>query len=247
MAFDPKSIFSAYKTLKQHFPTGPETLDNSWLCQPLFYNNNFTRKLPNSTKTTFFGLPDKAHTLTVHDFYPNGKFIPLATLNVLTESNLMQMQYNNLAYHIKSKIGANKMYDSIPTLILPQKKHTHSTIGSLMSSIKKGSGTYRKIISKSHKKIDVHNPSKWKAKLNDDLVTRGQIKQSMINLQSKYICSDTADTLSRLKLGKTLFGNQLFRIGITDTPSCTTCLRELGTEISENITHATYTAHLYPQ
>ena len=23
------SIFSAYKTLKQHFPTGPETLDNS--------------------------------------------------------------------------------------------------------------------------------------------------------------------------------------------------------------------------
>ena len=86
MAFDPKSIFSAYKTLKQHFPTGPETLDNSWLCQPLFYNNNFTRKLPNSTKTTFFGLPDKAHTLTVHDFYPNGKFIPLAILNVLTES-----------------------------------------------------------------------------------------------------------------------------------------------------------------
>ena len=62
----------------------------------------------------------------------------------------------------------------------------------------------------------------------------------MINLQSKYICSDTADILSRLKLGKTLFGNQLFKIGITDTPSCTTCHRELGTEISENITHATY-------
>ena len=50
----------------------------------------------------------------------------------------------------------------------------------------------------------------------------------------------TADVLSRLKLGKTLFGNQLFRIGITDTPSCTTCYRELGTEISENIIHATY-------
>ena len=46
------SIFAAYKTLKQHFPTGPETLDNSWLCQPLFYNLNFTRKMPNSSKTT---------------------------------------------------------------------------------------------------------------------------------------------------------------------------------------------------
>ena len=132
------------------------------------------------------------------------------------------------------------MYDAIPKLSLPQKKYTHSTIGSLMLSTKKGSGTYRKIISRSHKSTDVHNPSKWKAKLNDNLVTRSQVKQSIINLQSKYICSDTADTLSRLKLGKTLFGNQLFKIGITDTPSCTTCYRELGTEISENITHATY-------
>ena len=132
------------------------------------------------------------------------------------------------------------MYDAIPKLNLPQKQHTHSTISSLMSSIKKGSGTYRKIISRSNKKTDVHNPSNWKAKLNDNLVTRSQVKQSMINLQSKYICSDTSDILSRLKLGKTLFGNQLFKIGITDTPSCNTCYRELGTEISENITHATY-------
>ena len=62
----------------------------------------------------------------------------------------------------------------------------------------------------------------------------------MINLQSKYICSDTGDILTRLKLGKTLFGNQLCKIGITDTPSCTTFYRELGTEISENITHATF-------
>ena len=49
-----------------------------------------------------------------------------------------------------------------------------------------------------------------------------------------------ADVLSRLKLGKTLFGNQLFKIGITDTPNCTSCERELGLEIPENITHATF-------
>ena len=143
----------------------------------------------------------------------------------------MPMQYNNLAFQIKSKIGANKMYDAIPKLRLPQKIHTHSTIGSLLSSIKKGSGTYRKIISRSHKTTDVHNPSKWKSKLGDNHVTRSQVKQSMINLQSKYICSDTADTLSRLRLGKPIFGNQLFKIGITDTPSCTTCYKELVTEI----------------
>ena len=47
------SIFSAYKSLKQNFPTAPETLDNSWLCQPVFYNLNFTMKMPNTTKSTF--------------------------------------------------------------------------------------------------------------------------------------------------------------------------------------------------
>ena len=83
------SIFATYKTLRKHFPTGPETLDNSWLCQPLFYNLNFTRKMPNSFKTTFlkptfYGLPDRAHTLTVQDFYPNGRFISLTSLNTIT-------------------------------------------------------------------------------------------------------------------------------------------------------------------
>ena len=147
------SIFAAYKELKQSFPTAPESFDNSWLCQPLFYNQNFTRKLPMSNKTaflrpTFYGLPDSAHMLTLQDFFPSGKFISQTALNTITGSNLMQMQYKNLEAHIKSKVGINKKYDAIPKLNLPQKKHTHSTIGTLMSSIKKGSGTYRKIISR---------------------------------------------------------------------------------------------------
>ena len=119
--------------------------------------------MPNSSKTTFlkpnfYGLPDTAHTLAVQDFYPNGKFITLDTLNTLTGSNLMLMQYKNLEFHIKSKIGLNKLYDAIPKLNLPQKKHTHSTIGSLMKNTNKGSGKYRKIISRSQKYTDIHNP-----------------------------------------------------------------------------------------
>ena len=239
------NIFSAYKKLKQHFPTDPETLDNSWLCQPVFYNSNFTMKMPNSSKTTFlkptfYGLSDTAHTLTVEDFYPNGKFISLENLNTKTNSNLMQMQYKNLQFHIKSKIGLNKMYDAIPKLNLPQKLNTHRTISSLMKNTKKGSNTYRKIIARSHKSSDVHNPAKWKTKLKESLVTKKHVKQSIINLHSKYISSDAADVLSRFKLGKTLFKNQLFHIGITDTPFCNTCFKELGLEITENITHATY-------
>ena len=91
------SIFSAYKSLKSNFPTCPSTLDNSWLCQPLFYNNNFTRKVPNSKKDTFltptfYGLPDSAHTLTLKDFFPNGKFIEKENLNTVAQAKLMQMQ-----------------------------------------------------------------------------------------------------------------------------------------------------------
>ena len=109
-----------------------------------------------------------------------------------------------------------------------------------MTNTTQGSGTYRKIISKSHKISDVHNPSKWKAKLGDYQVSTSQLKQARINLHSKYLGSDAADILTRFKLGKTLFGTQLFRCGISDTPFCNTCLRELDEEIPENITHATY-------
>ena len=55
-----------------------------------------------------------------------------------------------------------------------------------------------------------------------------------------YMSSDIADILTRLKLGKSLFKNQLFKTGITDTPSCNTCTRELGEDNTENIAHATF-------
>ena len=239
------SIFSAYKTLKQQFPTCPSTLDNSWLCQPVFFNLNFTRKVPNTKQVTyltptFYGLPDTAHTLALSDFFPGGRFIQREDLNTLAISNLMPMQYNNLKAHIRNKVGQNKAYDAIPMLNTPQKPHTHSTIFSLMKHIKQGSGRYRKIIARSHKFPDIHNPSKWRSKLGDNQITNEQIKQARINLQSKYLGSDVADILTRLKLGKTLFGTQLHKCGITDTPYCNTCLRELCDELPENITHATF-------
>ena len=239
------SIFSAYKSLKNNFPTNPCTQDNSWLCQPIFFNYSFTRKIPNSKKVTFltptfYGLPDSAHTLALKDFFPNGKFIERENLNTLTQANLMQMQYTNLKAHIKNKVGHNKVYDAIPKLKLPQKKHTHSTIKSLMQNTAHGSGHYRKIIARSHKYVDIHNPSNWKTKICDNQVTRTQLKQAKINLHSKYLGSDIADTLTRLKLSKTLFGTQLQKCGLADHPYCKTCIKELGVEIPENITHATF-------
>ena len=109
-----------------------------------------------------------------------------------------------------------------------------------MEFTKQGSGNYRKIISRSHTLTDIHTPSRWKSKLRDDQITRSQVKQAKINLHTIYLGSDTADILTRLKLGKTLFGTQLEKCGILDNPYCATCLRELNEEYPENIAHATY-------
>ena len=177
---------------------------------------------------TFYGLPDSAHTLTLSDFFPNGRFIEKANLNTLTGANLMEMQYNNLKVHVKNKVGPNKFYDAIPKFKLPQKQHTHSSTLSLMLNVTQGSGSYRKIISRAHKFPDVHNPLKWRLKLHFSNVTRSQIKQARTNLHSKYLSSDAADILARFKFGKTLFGTQLFKCGFCEHPYCNTCMRELN-------------------
>ena len=76
-------------------------------------------------KPTFYGLPDRFHTLTVCDFYPGGAFISNLNLNTLIDSTIIKMQYDNLKALIKSKIGKNKYYDAVP--LLNQAKKTKNT------------------------------------------------------------------------------------------------------------------------
>ena len=62
----------------------------------------------------------------------------------------------------------------------------------------------------------------------------------MTNLHSPYLDSTSADHLSRLKLGKTLFKNQLYKIGITDDQHCITCKKEFNSEVTEDYKHAMF-------
>ena len=62
----------------------------------------------------------------------------------------------------------------------------------------------------------------------------------MKNLHSPYLNSASADHLSRLKLGKTLFKNQLHAIGISDENTCTTCIREYNIHTIEDYKHAMF-------
>ena len=201
------NLFLAYKNFKHNFPTTPETMDNSWINQCAFYNLNITRKQPNTKqrtflKPTFYGIPDRYHTLTLKDFFPSGSFITNEALNTLTESQVHPLQYTNLKHHIKSHIGHNKKYDAIPKGSLPQKKHTYATTLKQMTTIRKGSGTYRKIIGRGQPLLDIHNPGRWNKRLNTTQVTHRDVKKCLINLQSPYLDSSTVDHLSRLKLCK---------------------------------------------
>ena len=172
--------------------------------------------------------------------YPGGRFITNASLNQLTNTTVIQMQYQNLKNHIRAHIGPNKKYDAIPLEKQPQKKNTFSTAAGLLRTIKKGSGVYRKIIDRDKLTTNLHNPSKWKRKLDDQYVTSEQVRKAMIHLHSPYLDSTSADYLTRLKLGKTLFRNQLFAIGLTDENNCMTCHREFDQNTTEDYKHALF-------
>ena len=135
------SLFSSYKTLKFLLPSDPSSMDNTWLTQPIFFNLNFTRAVPNSKKLaflkpTFYGIDDNFHTLTVEQMYPGGSFIEKNALEEITGAQIIPLSYIGLKSHIKSKIGPNKKYNGVP-LRCPQRKNTQDTMSSLMESIKK--------------------------------------------------------------------------------------------------------------
>ena len=62
----------------------------------------------------------------------------------------------------------------------------------------------------------------------------------MIHIHSPYLESTSADTLKCLTLGKTLFYNQVFAIGLTDENICKTCYREFDQNTIEDYKHALF-------
>ena len=62
----------------------------------------------------------------------------------------------------------------------------------------------------------------------------------MIRLHSPYLDSTSSDYLSRLRLGKTLFNNQLYTIGLIDENTCNTCTREYTESNTEDYQHALF-------
>ena len=140
-------------------------MDNSWLLQNAFYNMNFSRKQPNKkiplSTPGFYGIHERHHTISVEELFPRGTFITKEAFEDKIEARIVQLNYNNLKSHIKSKIGQYKTYQAVP-LRCKQRKGTHPTIRSLMVKNKSGSGAYRRILSRGDKKSDIDNPTTWR-------------------------------------------------------------------------------------
>ena len=154
---------------------------------------------------------------------------------------MIKMNYDNLRAHISRQVGYHKKYDGVVKEKLPQKEHTCSNTTDFITKTKKGSGTIRKIINRQHPRADLHNPKKWRKKLDSPTITREQIKDNIIRLHSIYIDSNLADHLSRLRLGKTLLNAQLYHSNLKDDPHCEICKQQINEEIPEDYKHALYT------
>ena len=67
------------------------------------------------------------------------------------------------------------------------------------------------------------------------------------NLLIKEIPSDSNDCLTRIKLGRTLYGPQGVNAGISDDPWCSLCLEEDNLEIEDSLEHHNYSCpHVLP-
>ena len=178
------------------------------------------------------------------DNFFQGVYLSPRKLEEKIEARIVQLSYNNLKNHIRSKIGQYKTYQAIP-LRCKQRKGTHPTIKSLMVHNKSGSGVYRRILSRGDKQTDINSPTSWKKKLNDNTITSLLVKRMKTNLLSKALPSDANDVLTRLKLGRTLFGQSGVHAGVLDDPWCIICLKEDNMEVEDSFLHSVLHSVVY--
>ena len=83
-------------------------------------------------------------------------------------------------------------------------------------------------------------------KLNDDSITPALVKRMKTNLLVKAIPSDINDVLTRIKLGRTLYGPAGVHAGVLDDPWCSTCQQEDNLEIEDSLVHSLFSCpHMF--
>ena len=148
------SIFTAWKALTKHFPTGPDSRDNSWICQALFHNSNITTKIPTnnargfkmaSLEPIYFGFPHNC-CIKIIDIYRGGIIKPREEISTLIKDkydiqdyDLEEGSYLRLKRAMKFILGMRETMEgrdiifpmTIPVITPNPTKYSSSTMSTL--------------------------------------------------------------------------------------------------------------------
>jgi hypothetical protein len=143
--------------------------------------------------------------------------------------------------------GIKKIFpNTIPCLDTRPPKYSSSNVENMMSKIKKGSKSYRKILTRQQDFITAARLNSWKTTLEDDELDTETLRKCFKLVHSKDFTSDQKDTMIGVLTRKTLFNNQhkyLYPAGIerptwAEEDFCWDCKMETGEETDENLLHA---------
>ena len=211
-------LMSCLASITKKFPSPVETNDNTWLNQPIFYNDAIRAPAPttaNPNKTIYlnqgdYGLSKRTKKTSLIMCYEGGRFKSKENLETALGEPILPLHYSNLMFHIKSNIGPNKRLDAI---VIPNKnvpRHIQQSLPELITSAKHGSKPYRKILLRSLPPISNCNlATRWNARLNTNSVDENLVKHGLKLIYNRWIPHKYGDSKARIMLGKTQFNNQL--------------------------------------
>ena len=235
------SIFSAWKELTKHFPTAPDSRDNSWVSQALFHNSNITTKIPTNNARGFkmcplepiyFGFPRNC-CIKVIDLYRGGLLKPREEIiNLIAEKynitfEMEEGSYLRLTRAMKFVVGLREKMEgteitfpmTIPATTPSPPKYSSSTMTTLTNKIVKGSQKFRLILTRDTDFLTTAKVESWQASLDNVHINKDCVRQAFKMAQCKLFDADIRDYILKFLCRKTLFNAQLDRVYPTVKPA----------------------------
>ena len=226
-----KELILTLQELLREFVTDPETGDNRFITQSVFFNKNITcnyrgrkRKFLNPT---MYGWP-RDFLLSVKNVYNLHRFITYDEFKVIynqqfngfpAESSFLKLKADISS--IFGPINKNKKYPPpVPNKAVP--KWIFQTPVELFEKTRRGSKNYR-FIFRQHK--IKHFQTTWDKALDDVTITNAEVNQKLNWLSNSELSQDIIDRAQRFIYRKTQFNDQLCKYAKSGVTSniCSYC------------------------
>ena len=242
-------MISCLSYFSQQFPAPIESNDNTWINQPIFYNDAIRRSeptpgKPNRTVTLKhgeYGLSQCTKGTSLSMCYKGGIFKSKEDLEATLGESLLPLNYSNLRYHIKSNIGPNKRFEAVPIPNKKVPKHIKQSLPEFIAAAKHGSKPYRKILLRTLPPItNCRLSERWNKRLKTNTLDDNLVKHGLKLIYNRWIPHKYGDLKARIILAKTQFNNQLSHHKIDERDKfCDHCKTGNPTDIPvENAEHA---------